>query len=145
MSRFFNTEDRRIAAAALSALIPKLKKLRKKQFEEIDTGRASKLVVDLVADIKHRGVSKNHYAFASKLLHWLLPQVIPIYDQHVRQSLGICFEGPRAYQLIAAWEYRCAKRLKRHGDSIAGSVGPKTLLRAIDKYLMLWAKKKIPQ
>jgi hypothetical protein len=49
------------------------------------------------------GVPRREYSLASKVLHWLLPWQVPVYDSYVRQCLGVpaSWDHPQAYRKVA--------------------------------------------
>lgn len=80
------------------------------------------------------GVSRREYSLASKVLHWLLPWRVPVYDSYVRKYLGVpsSWDHPQAYRRVAHEVFaisRCAPR----DLTWIGSVEPVSPLRAIDK------------
>ena len=64
-------------------------------FEPVDTPPsggevdAVKRVVTLVEQSRAMGAHRREYSLASKVLHWLLPWRIPLYDNFVRSSVGV--------------------------------------------------------
>ena len=64
-------------------------------FEPLDTpppgadDHAVELVATLVRQTIAMGPQRHEFSLASKVLHWLLPWRIPVYDSFVRRSLGI--------------------------------------------------------
>jgi hypothetical protein len=118
-----------------------LTKLKQKAFDPAQANRPVDLVQRLV-DGMFDATKSEHYAWASKILHWLLPNHIPIYDSLVREKLKIGCVRRQAYRLIAQWEYDCARLLEPHEQQVVGQQEPKTLLRALDKYLW-WEEKAV--
>lgn len=100
----------------------------------------------LLAAMAANGIVKHHYAWASKILHWVCPTHVPIYDMRVRVALGIAFEDKLpelAYRIIVYWAYGCLAWLQQGyakdelEAAIKGVMAP-TYLRAIDIYLWQW-------
>ena len=79
------------------------------------------------------GIAKKHYSWASKMLHFLLPATVPIYDSRVRAHLKTT-QGIDAYRVIAQTARACVGKLVAQEAEIVGVVEPTTLLRAIDKF-----------
>jgi hypothetical protein len=94
-------------------------------------------VSDLVARSMLLGVRRREFSLASKVLHWLLPWRIPVYDSFVRSYLKIPagWDHPDAYQKIAAEQFAAAAQLADSSAAWLGSTEPKSYLRAIDKCL----------
>ncbi len=87
----------------------------------------------LVQGMVGAGIPKTHYSWASKMLHFLLPATMPVYDSYVREYLETT-QGIDAYRVIASRAKECAKELAPHEEKIVGTREPRTLLRAIDKF-----------
>ena len=103
--------------------------------------KGEKTAVDLVSDFVSRmikfGVSRREWSLASKVLHWLMPWRVPVYDSFVKKSLQISVdaEPESAYLKIVRTEYAVSQRLLDSGDDWLGDVEPKSPFRALDKYL----------
>jgi|WetSurMetagenome_2_1015567.scaffolds.fasta_scaffold123332_2 hypothetical protein len=95
-------------------------------------------VTGLVAQMKHLGVNRTEFSLSAKVLHWLMPWRIPVYDSFVKKSLGAMGSQESVYRDIAAWESHSAARLMAEGSDWVGTVNPRSPLRALDKYL--WRK-----
>jgi hypothetical protein len=97
---------------------------------------ASRLVITLVERTSALGAGRREYSLASKVLHWLLPWRVPVYDDFVRRSLGVS-EGdqPQPYKLVAQTVFRSLRELAADDTAWQGTVPPASPLRAIDKYL----------
>lgn len=97
--------------------------------------------VNLVASLVERsmalGVQRREYSLASKVLHWLLPWRIPVYDSFVRSSLGVpeAWDHPEAYARIARELFRAARDVTAANPAWVGSLDPRAPLRAFDKCL----------
>lgn len=97
--------------------------------------RAVTLLDEIVSATVRAGAKKQHYSWASKILHWQFPGQIPIYDSFVRKFLGISEEKKQAYREIVRWEYEVARELLPSREQAVGLSQPRFLFRAIDKYL----------
>lgn len=98
---------------------------------------AVRIVSDLVEGMRLRGVTRCEWSLASKVLHWLLPWRIPVYDGYVKRTLGIP-EGRAhsvAYKEIVRWEFEVARQLMTEGSDWFGDTEPRAPFRALDKYL----------
>lgn len=97
---------------------------------------ASRLVISLVERTSALGAGRREYSLASKVLHWLLPWRVPVYDDFVRRSLGVP-EGdqPEPYKQVAQSIFRLLRELPIDDTEWQGDVPPASPLRAIDKYL----------
>ncbi len=87
----------------------------------------------MVKAMVNSGIPKKHYSWASKMLHFLLPATMPIYDSFVLGYLGAS-DGIHGYSEIAVTTQRCATELAPYEAEIVGDIEPRTLLRAIDKF-----------
>jgi hypothetical protein len=126
-------DEKSLVAKALVGMQGQLVTLKGKLFAHTEDRIAVQLVQYLVDGICRQGIKSEHYSWASKILHWLLPDHIPVYDEVVRRVLGVRHKKPSlAYQMIAQWEYTCVNQLE---STVVGQTLPRTLLRAIDKYL----------
>jgi hypothetical protein len=94
-------------------------------------------VAELVARTKELGLSRREYSLASKVLHWLLPWRVPVYDSFVRASVGVPtgWDHPQAYRRIAQDVFAAVERLVGDDTAWLGSVEPASPLRALDKCL----------
>jgi hypothetical protein len=94
-------------------------------------------VSELVEDMRLLGSPRSDWSLASKILHWLLPWRIPVYDSFVKKSLGISSgRDPReAYSDIVRWEFGVARKLMKEDSRWLGDVEPRSPFRALDKYL----------
>ena len=101
------------------------------------------LVTDLVSLSKKNGALKGHFSWASKILHWLYPNKVPVYDAIARKSIApLKREGADAYREITKWEFDVSKLLGSQREEFIGNVGPYTMLRVLDKYVW-WEGKKL--
>lgn len=91
----------------------------------------------LVQEIRNLGWLRREWSLASKVLHWLLPWRIPVYDSFVKRSLGLSLDGDpkQAYSRIVQWEFDVARRLLAVDERWLGEIEPRSPFRAIDKYL----------
>ncbi len=106
------------------------------RYTVMDRDICVQLWMKLVTLAQHHGVERRESSWASKILHWLLPHQVPIYDAFVRRYLGEGNrEGELAYRTIVMWEYMVADKLTPVRDQVVGEIEPRTLLRAIDKFV----------
>ena len=85
------------------------------------------------------GAPRREFSLISKVLHWLLPWQVPVYDNFVRRQLGVPeWEQPRAYRAVARTLIRLAKELETENTDWVGSSDPRSALRGLDKYFW-WA------
>jgi hypothetical protein len=93
-----------------------------------------------VRGVNAQGIKRKEFSAGSKILHWLMPWRVPIYDNVVREMLGVPQGPPSAatYRQIVRWELGAVGALLSSGDSWIGSSEPRAALRALDKYLW-WA------
>jgi hypothetical protein len=98
--------------------------------------RASDFVLELVDRARGMGVPRREFSLASKVLHWLLPWRIPVYDSFVRQYLRVptSWDHPEAYRCVVQREYAVA-RLTAPDAAWVGTLAPLSPLRALDKCL----------
>ncbi|WP_156657796.1 SIR2 family NAD-dependent protein deacylase, partial [Mycobacterium kyorinense] len=98
---------------------------------------ATNQVATLVRQSMAMGVQRREYSLASKVLHWLLPWRIPVYDSFVRSSLGIPerWDHPEAYARIARELFAAARTVTAANPAWVGSLEPRSPLRAFDKCL----------
>jgi hypothetical protein len=132
-----SAEVKSIAAHALLSLswTPELF-VEEVSYTAADETFACERVSALVGGIVELGWHRKEFSLASKVLHWLLPSRIPVYDQFVRDILRITTAWPdRAYREIVQWEFAAARQLTVETSEWIGSAEPKSPLRALDKYL----------
>jgi len=91
----------------------------------------------LVRGMNGLGIKRKEYSAGSKMLHWLMPWRVPIYDNVVREMLAVPQGPPSAatYRQIVRWELDAVGKLLESGDEWMGTGEPKAALRALDKYL----------
>jgi hypothetical protein len=80
------------------------------------------------------GVPRREYSLASKVLHWLMPWRVPVYDSFVRSALGVptSWDHPEAYRKVSAGIFALVRATT--GDAAwTGSLEPASPLRALDK------------
>jgi len=94
-------------------------------------------VSGLVGRMKELGVARAEFSLSAKVLHWIMPWRVPVYDSFVRKSLGVSGSTTpeSAYRDIVAWQLNIATRLMAEGSDWLGTVDPLSPLRALDKYL----------
>jgi len=95
---------------------------------------ACERVAELVSRSMSLGVPRREYSLASKVLHWLMPWRVPVYDSFVRGALGVpaSWDHPQAYSKIAAEVFAMASTMTGIPAWI-GSLEPRSPLRALDK------------
>ncbi len=101
-------------------------------------GFAHERVSALVSALQALGATtRQEFSLASKVLHWLLPWRVPIYDSFVRRSLDIppSWEAKDAYATIVRREYDVVRRLFAENLDWIGTIEPRSPFRAVDKYL----------
>lgn len=101
--------------------------------ERFATDKVSCLTSRMVA----LGARRNEFSLASKILHWLVPSRVAVYDSYVREILQIpgFYKPAEAYEKMVAWEFEAARKLMDKDDRWIGKIGPRSLLHALDKYL----------
>jgi hypothetical protein len=98
----------------------------------------ARFACDRVTEVVRRslslGVPRREYSLASKVLHWLMPWRVPVYDSFVRATLGVpaSWDHPEAYRKVTADIFAMAQTMT--GDPAwIGSLEPASPLRALDK------------
>ena len=106
-------------------------------YNEDDERFAISLVARYVSEMQNQGVPRREFSYASKVLHWIMPARIPLYDSAVRGFLDIpqSWAPRKALKNITSWEFAAARDLFAQGDDWVGEADPATALRALDKYL----------
>jgi hypothetical protein len=95
------------------------------------------LVKKLVEKSQEMGAARREYSLASKVLHWLLPWRIPVYDSFVRLRLGVPENSDypeKSYARVSEGVFRTARSLNAANLEWMGSLEPRSPLRALDKY-----------
>lgn len=131
-------ETKTIAAAALRDLDWDQRLLEPSTDLEADGKRfAVERVASFVERMRSRGVPRREWSLASKVLHWLMPWRIPVYDSFVKNRLHIseAVLPEEAYRRIVQAEFEAAQRLLSEDRQWFGSVEPRSPFRALDKYL----------
>lgn len=95
------------------------------------------VVAMLVAQSEALGIPRREFSLASKVLHWLLPWRVPVYDAFVRRALGIptSWDAAAAYGRVVGEIYAALPEVATTDSTWMGSVEPRSPLRAIDKWL----------
>jgi hypothetical protein len=95
---------------------------------------ACKRVERLVAATRQHGLPRIEYSWCSKVLHWLQPWRIPIYDAFVRRRLKVPESESAAsgYRVIAEATFDALRSLEADRSWI-GARGSGSPIRAIDK------------
>lgn len=104
------------------------------QYSPETARQACDRVAELVSCSVSLGVPRREYSLASKVLHWLMPWRVPVYDSFVRGMLGVpaSWDHPQAYGKVAAEIFALARAMT--GDSAwTGSLEPRSPLRVLDK------------
>jgi hypothetical protein len=96
---------------------------------------AVNMVTELVERCLEQGVPRREYSLASKVLHWLLPWRIPVYDSYVRLRVGVpeAWGDREAYARITNRLFKAARNMGATYPAWIGSIEPRTALRAFDK------------
>jgi len=134
--RGVKTETRGIAARALAEM-----EWSAPMFEDGAGPNSRREAVDrvmaLVRRLNELGVGRRELSLSAKVLHWLMPWRVPIYDSFVCRSVGISASAPpeRAYSELVTWEFDAADRLAGGTSDGIGGTNPRSPIRAIDKYL----------
>ena len=112
-------------------------------FEEAasPTQEGVRFALDRVSEVVRRGkslgVERREFSLSSKVLHWLLPWKIPVYDSFVRERLAVPsgWDHPQAYREIAHTLLESAHGFTSADLSWLGSAEPRSILRGFDKCL----------
>lgn len=98
---------------------------------------AAKLVKSLVEHTCALGCERKEVSLASKVLHWVLPWHVPVFDSFVCKELGVSIGGDplRAYAELAQLKVAAAASLASWESNWLGNIPPRSLLRALDKCL----------
>jgi hypothetical protein len=115
-------------------------------FEEtyLPAGKAETFACDVVQSLVSRsmelGVERREYSLASKVLHWLMPWRVPVFDSFVRSKVGVpdAWDFPDAYRRVVDLVLAKVRELADEDTTWVGSSDPKSLLHALDKWLW-WA------
>lgn len=132
------TESKPLIARALASL-----KWSRHAFAEVSptAQEGVRFAVDRVSEVVRQsmslGVTRREFSLASKVLHWLLPWRIPVYDSFVRERLGVPggWDHPEAYRAIAERLLEVSQNLAGRDVAWIGTVEPKSILRGLDKCL----------
>ncbi len=79
------------------------------------------------------GVPRREVSLASKVLHWLLPWRVPIFDRIVRGRLGISSADALAYFDVAHDAFETVRALEGESAAWLGPIEPRAPLRGYDK------------
>jgi hypothetical protein len=101
------------------------------------TAFACELVGDLVQRSQAMGVPRREYSLGSKVLQWLLPWRVPVYDSFVREVVGVppSWDHPEAYRRIVRRAFEVAAAMTEENSAWCGDVESTSPLRAFDKCL----------
>jgi len=97
-------------------------------------GFACDRVAEIVRRSMSQGVPRREYSLASKVLHWLMPWRVPVYDSFVRATLGVptSWDHPEAYRKVTVDMFAMAQTMT--GDlAWIGPLEPTSPLRSLDK------------
>jgi hypothetical protein len=100
---------------------------------------ACERVDELVDRCRTPGVNRREYSLASKVLHWLMPWRVPVYDRFVRSFLDVprSWDHPQAYGRITTEIFETARKAAGEPGWM-GALPPRSPLRAFDK--VMWSK-----
>jgi hypothetical protein len=95
---------------------------------------ACEQVAQVVGRSMALGVPRREYSLASKVLHWLMPWRVPVYDSFVRGALGVpaSWDHPEAYRKVSTEVFTLARAMTED-SAWTGSMEPASPLRALDK------------
>jgi hypothetical protein len=101
--------------------------------EDFATERVSRLAKRM----KELGARRREFSLSSKVLHWLLPDRVPVFDQFVRDIVEVprSWQACDAYKKVVEWEFESARKLMNADSSWMGDLEPRFLLHGRDKYL----------
>ncbi|RMG41209.1 MAG: hypothetical protein D6732_02705 [Methanobacteriota archaeon] len=130
-------EMKKIAAATLLELEWERSMLSDRDLDSDGERFAVERVATFVEKMMRQGAQRREWSLASKILHWLMPWRIPVYDSFVKQALGISVnaEPKDAYIAIVGAEYKATRALLQQGQAWLGDIEPRAAFRALDKYL----------
>lgn len=136
LNHYLELDDPAKAAKALYDIAKPVYSLRDRRFFESGVAATVQSLYSLyIHRMRFHGVSRTQYSWASKILHRLLPDTVPIYDSKVRLALGTEEEGEVAFLEILKFEYNWAYDNRQHEARLVGDIRDMTLLAAIDTYL----------
>lgn len=94
-------------------------------------------VARLVSSSLELGARRNEVSLASKVLHWLMPSRVPVYDSFVRTGIGVpaTKSALDAYRRVVAWEFDVARHFTSEASAWVGEIEPRSPFRALDKYM----------
>lgn len=104
-------------------------------------GQAESFAVARVEEFVRRsqalGVTRREYSLGSKVLHWLHPWRIPVYDKLVRDELGIpkSWDHPPAFRKLVTDVFAETWALRDQSPAWIGTTGSRSPLRGVDKCL----------
>lgn len=109
-------------------------------FDGVPTGAdalATEFVSLLVEKTRSLGSKRREVSLASKVLHWILPWHVPVFDSYVCKELGVRVSSDllKAYREVARLKVAAAGELASWGTDWLGEIGPRSSLRALDKCL----------
>jgi hypothetical protein len=91
----------------------------------------------LVELTRRQGARDREYSWCSKVLHWLTPLRVPVFDQYVRELIGIpeSRDLPQQYLGVARKVFAEAEATRVDDPALTASIEPRVPLRVIDKWL----------
>ncbi|HUB71727.1 MAG TPA: hypothetical protein VL984_15000 [Acidimicrobiales bacterium] len=107
-------------------------------------GNAEEFAFEVVARLVKRtmalGLPRREFALCSKVLHWLLPWRVPVYDDFVRASLGVpaALDHQEAYRHVVRELVAAAREVAAEDCDWLGQIEPRSPLRGLGKCLW-WA------
>ena len=101
------------------------------------TDFACEIVGALVERSKQLGVPRREFSLASKVLHWLMPWRVPVYDSFVREVVRVpaAWDHPEAYRRVARRAFEVVSPITAADPGWVGEIEPASPLRAFDKCL----------
>lgn len=101
---------------------------------------AYEAVGTLVEESRKLGVPRREYSLASKVLHWLMPWRVPVFDAFVCSEVGVpgSWDLPEAYRRVCQVVFAKVHEMADTDTTWMGPSHPQSLLRALDKWLW-WA------
>ncbi len=130
------------STCAIAAAVLKSMPWSPEDFSDVfdETGRseeyALRTVSEVLSELERRGAARQERSLTTKMLHWLMPWRIPVYDSFVCKGLrtdSSSFEV--SYPDLVKWEYATARELVPAKRDWIGPNEPRSPLRALDKYM----------
>jgi hypothetical protein len=98
---------------------------------------AEEVVGALVGRTKALGAPRREYSLASKVLRWLMPWRVPVFDAFVRAEVRVpsSWDAPAVYRRVVDAVFATARDFADEAWSWVGPSEPRSLLHALDKWL----------